>query len=323
MTQQRIDYMKQQRTFVFTYTTPLFLSLFFLSLLCVPLSSPGLEAKSEQTKAPATEPAPKQAKRELRFVFLTRDNGSDLLIRGDVPFDKRDSFVIDSPPRLVLDIPNAFFRRDYQKIAVNRPELKAIRIAQHKDKVRFVFDLSTDKNVRHKIQEESEGLRVIIETPVESNPLAGTTAVQLRKEKEGVLLPKEKEESPVQPEKPEQAAIAPQKTEQPPPPPTAAPEVRAPGAPLVMDKTYKGKKITVSITNASLRDFVAVVAQMSGVKIDLAPDVQERITLNLTDVPWDQALDLVANCYGLEIKERAGVFYLLRPEKETGKKQDM
>jgi type II secretory pathway component HofQ len=95
----------------------------------------------------------------------------------------------------------------------------------------------------------------------------------------------------------------------------AEPGFQTPEAPIVMEKTYKGKKISVSINNASLRDFIVVISQMSGTKIELSPNVDERLTLNLEGVPWDQALELVANCYGLEIKERAGTMYLTRPGK--------
>ena len=338
------------------YSSLLFLSLFFLSLFCAPVVSTGMEDQPPQAEAPAIEPMPKQARPELKFVFLTTDNRCDLFIQGDAPFEKWDSFAMDSPPRLVLDIPNASFRRDYQKLKVNRPELKSICIAEHKDKVRFVFDLSANENVHHEIKKEPDGLRVIVELPAESKPPSEIAAVQPQEMEQAVAQPEEKEQVAVQPEKMEQAAsqpqqqeqaaapprekeqvpgelekteqpplvphetkeaaIQPQKTEQPPsPPPQAVPKVQAPGAPIEMNKTYKGKKITVSINNASLRDFITVVSQMSGTKIELAPDINEKLTLILQGVPWDQALEMVTNYYGLKQEEREGILYLTRPEK--------
>jgi hypothetical protein len=158
-------------------------------------------------------------------------------------------------------------------------------------------------------------------------------AAQSQKKEQAVAQPEKIEQATVQPEKKEQAAVPPHKMEQaavqpqvkeqaPPPPPPAVPEVRAPGAPVEMKKTYKGKKITVSINNASLRDFVNVVAQMSGTKIELSPDINERLTLILQDIPWDQALEMVANYYGLNLEEREGTLYLTRHGKTSKQKSD-
>jgi type IV pilus assembly protein PilQ len=60
-------------------------------------------------------------------------------------------------------------------------------------------------------------------------------------------------------------------------------------------KKYIGKKITMNLKNVKPDDILKMIADTSGFNIILTEDVRklEPISLNLNDIPWDQALDTV------------------------------
>ena len=60
-------------------------------------------------------------------------------------------------------------------------------------------------------------------------------------------------------------------------------------------KKYIGKKITMNLKNIKPEDILKIIAETSGFNIILTEAVKglTPITLNLVDIPWDQALDTV------------------------------
>jgi type IV pilus assembly protein PilQ len=60
-------------------------------------------------------------------------------------------------------------------------------------------------------------------------------------------------------------------------------------------KKYIGKKVTMNLKNITPEDILKIIAETSGFNIVLTEDVKKLapITLNLVDIPWDQALDTV------------------------------
>ena len=60
-------------------------------------------------------------------------------------------------------------------------------------------------------------------------------------------------------------------------------------------KKYLGKKITMNLKNIKPEDILKIIAETSGFNIVLTDDVKKLapVTLNIVDVPWDQALDTI------------------------------
>ena len=73
----------------------------------------------------------------------------------------------------------------------------------------------------------------------------------------------------------------------------------APSAPV-----YNGQKISLDFKDADIQNVLRVLADVSGLNIIATDDVQGKVTLHLTDVPWDQALDLVLRTNRLEKTQR-------------------
>lgn len=62
---------------------------------------------------------------------------------------------------------------------------------------------------------------------------------------------------------------------------------------------WTGERISVDFKDVDLRDFFLFIADFSGMNMILDPAVKGTLTIKLTDVPWDQAMDLVCRQYGL------------------------
>ena len=62
---------------------------------------------------------------------------------------------------------------------------------------------------------------------------------------------------------------------------------------------WTGFPISVSLDKAPLQDVVRTFAKLAGFNLILDPRVQGSVTVELKDVPWDQALDLILRIHGL------------------------
>jgi type IV pilus secretin PilQ/predicted competence protein len=56
---------------------------------------------------------------------------------------------------------------------------------------------------------------------------------------------------------------------------------------------YTGAPYSFNLKDADLKDFFRAIAEITGLNIVLDPNVKGSLTLDLHDVPWDQALDIV------------------------------
>ena len=58
-------------------------------------------------------------------------------------------------------------------------------------------------------------------------------------------------------------------------------------------RVYTGELISLDFKDGDIQDIFRLFADISGLNIVVQPGVQGRITLKLTEVPWDQALELI------------------------------
>jgi hypothetical protein len=63
--------------------------------------------------------------------------------------------------------------------------------------------------------------------------------------------------------------------------------------PIVLASKYSGKPINVKFRDGDLRDVILYLAEFGGLNVVFDQDVRGKLTCNLTDVPWDKALDIV------------------------------
>jgi type II secretory pathway component GspD/PulD (secretin) len=62
---------------------------------------------------------------------------------------------------------------------------------------------------------------------------------------------------------------------------------------------WHGFPISVSLDKAPLQDVVRTFAKLAGFNLILDPRVQGSVTVELKDVPWDQALYLILKTHGM------------------------
>lgn len=95
---------------------------------------------------PANPPAPSQgmkiAREILDFSTEEKKNGWVFNILADGRVENYDSFKLDSPARLVLDIPKVRTRYPKSSIKIKDQSIKEVRLGHYKDKLRLVFDSS-------------------------------------------------------------------------------------------------------------------------------------------------------------------------------------
>ncbi len=73
------------------------------------------------------------------------------------------------------------------------------------------------------------------------------------------------------------------------------------------DPVFTGQKISLDFKDADIQNVLRVLADVSGLNIIATDDVQGKVTLHLSDVPWDQAFDLVLRTNRLEKTQEGNV----------------
>jgi type IV pilus assembly protein PilQ len=78
--------------------------------------------------------------------------------------------------------------------------------------------------------------------------------------------------------------------------PPSPPQVPTTATPIPQ---YQGELISMDIKDYDIKDFFRLISEISGLNVVLDPNITGTVTLKLTDVPWDQALDVVLKNYQL------------------------
>lgn len=65
------------------------------------------------------------------------------------------------------------------------------------------------------------------------------------------------------------------------------------------EKQYNGEPFSFDFKDIDIADLFRFIADISGLNVILDPQVKGSVTLKLTEVPWDQALDLITKNQGL------------------------
>jgi type IV pilus assembly protein PilQ len=98
------------------------------------------------------------------------------------------------------------------------------------------------------------------------------------------------------------------------PPAALTPEPIAAGSPERVKvvhrpptEVFTGQRISLDFKDADIQNVLRVLADVSGLNIIATDDVKGRVTLHLSDVPWDQALDLVLRSNRLEKTQEGNV----------------
>jgi type IV pilus assembly protein PilQ len=73
------------------------------------------------------------------------------------------------------------------------------------------------------------------------------------------------------------------------------------------NKVYTGSLISLDFQNADIHNILRLIGEVSGKNVVVSDQVAGKVTLKLTKVPWDQALDLVLASKNLGVQETGNV----------------
>jgi len=241
-------------------------------------------------------------------------------------------FELNEPRRLVVDFHGIQNAISFKEKLIGTAGVQRVRTSFFSDQTRkatrIVFDLS--KDVPYRFIEDGNGIvrivfgntarapinqtagPVVVPEPLVSYPTLSPVSPAF---KLASLLPQETTAAPQAPSAP--VAVSPaaavsssqvpsaalaiaepatrQQTQITIVPP-AAPQVPTTPTPIPQ---YQGELISIDIKDYDIKDFFRLISEISGLNVVLDPNVSGSVTLHLTDVPWDQALDVVLKNYQL------------------------
>src|SRR5262245_62552016 len=226
----------------------------------------------------------------------------EMVADGDLAYT---SEVLSNPDRLVLDLPGTVSRLVAPQVIVGAGGVQRVRAGQYRTKpapvTRVVFDL--DGPVTHRIEKKDSGL-VVAFGPAPAGEAPATDAPQkdARPTDDAVTsILEEKAPAPAAKRALPAEALSAYLKE----PSLAAPPADPAGAkpqamPTFETQTietnavrYTGKKISLNLVDADLKQVFRLFHEISGLNFVLDPAVDGKVTIVLDNVPWDQALDII------------------------------
>ena len=87
---------------------------------------------------------------------------------------------------------------------------------------------------------------------------------------------------------------------------------------------FGGEKLSLNFQNIDVRSVLQVIADFTNFNIITSDSVQGNLTLRLKDVPWDQALDIILQARGLDMRKNGNVIWIApRDELAAREKLDL
>ena len=78
---------------------------------------------------------------------------------------------------------------------------------------------------------------------------------------------------------------------------------------------FVGERLSINFQKIDVRSALAVIADFTGINFVTSDSVEGEVTINLKDVPWDQALDVIMRSKGLSKRQTGNVIWVA-PTKE-------
>jgi len=87
------------------------------------------------------------------------------------------------------------------------------------------------------------------------------------------------------------------------------------------DRDYTGDRMTVNFQDIQVRSLLALIADVSDLNIVVSDSVTGNLTLRLTNVPWDQVLDIVLETKNLDMRQSGNVIWIAPTEEIAAREQ--
>jgi beta-lactamase regulating signal transducer with metallopeptidase domain len=81
---------------------------------------------------------------------------------------------------------------------------------------------------------------------------------------------------------------------------------------------FRGEHISLTLNDADVRDVLQTFHELTSLEFDVDPAVDRRVTVELREIPWDQALDLILRLSGLTYVVHDGVMVVSEARSSAG-----
>jgi len=89
------------------------------------------------------------------------------------------------------------------------------------------------------------------------------------------------------------------------------------------EREFDGERITLNFQDIPVRSVLQLIADISDLNIVVSDSVTGNLTLRLTNVPWDQALDIVLETRNLDMRESGNVRWVAPAEEIAAREQQI
>ena len=264
---------------------------------------PAHEPPATAPSAPATS-APANGPKATRILSVAESQEAGQLtvtVKADGHLRYQD-FFLGNPDRLVVDFKDVVARASTRQIDVNQAPVRKVRLGQFSATSPKVARLVLDLLARapYRIAEVADGIKILFGEGQEPAPapLASLRAPDPEAAPVDVPAAAPAPTTGMQIYTPKGGAPAPLALP-PLPDPQLATQKLEEGSTIGATKQYTGAPITMDFKDGDLQDIFRLFADISGLNVVVNPGVGGKVTLKLTEVPWDQALDLILKTNGL------------------------
>ncbi len=106
-------------------------------------------------------------------------------------------------------------------------------------------------------------------------------------------------------------------------PEAAADPVRDRELQLFEEREFTGDNITLNFQDIPVRSVLQLIADVSDLNIVVSDTVSGNVTLRLTNVPWDQALDIVLETKNLDMRRSGNVIWIAQAAEIREREQQL
>jgi type IV pilus assembly protein PilQ len=265
-------------------------SLVAVSALALAFSPSQARAARVETPAPAHTAV---ASAVTALSLVPGEGRAEVIIALSGPVQAQD-FTVPDPHRIVLDLTGARLApigRAYDRVP--RGGIRNIRLSQYRpDVVRIVLDLDRDRT--YSVSQDRDGIHVSVSTEDQfaawhsSGALLAETVAATTVEAAGVV--------DAGPARPDSSVTTPG---------TRSSESEPRLVAVADAQQSQQPRITVTYSDAEIRDVLAAFATFSSRTIVVGKDVTGTVTAEIKDQPWDVALRAILESHGLAAVEEA------------------
>jgi type IV pilus assembly protein PilQ len=268
-------------------------------------SLPGAKDAEPARPAPSVVSGePLKSSPATRILAVNREDSSGQLaftIKADGRLKYQD-FFLGNPDRLVVDFQDVTNRAGLRNLDVQEGPVKKVRIAQFSVATPKVARLVLDLNTRapYRIVDGTDGIKILFGEGGHAPSPAPLAALRAASPAAPAAAPAvAPAPSADGPSAALPVPILPDLPQAPPGPPLPTKESFEAKTVGAEHKVYTGHPISLDFKDGDLQDIFRLFADISGLNVVVNPGVSGKVTLKLTDVPWDQALDLILKANGL------------------------